>query len=123
MELEALGPEARRRVIRAVRDGTAVEDPEEAAAAVTLAREVLAVAPDERALWLRLLLGLLVALPLIAFWWLGEGFSLVRVVIPLAVVTGMALAGAWRAPLRGRRRRERAARAERLNLWVAGQQD
>ena len=123
MELEALGPEARRRVIRAVRKGTAVEDPEEAAAAVALAREVQAVPPDERALWLRLLLGLLIALPLIAFWWLGEGFSLVRVVIPLAVVTGMALAGAWRAPLPGQRRRERAGRAERLNLRVAGQRD
>jgi hypothetical protein len=80
MELEALGPDARRRVIRAVRKGTMVEDPEEAAAAVTLAREVQAVPPDERALRLRLLLP-------------------------------------------GQRRRERAARAERLNLRVAGQRD
>ena len=123
MELQALGPEARRRVIRAVRHGTAVEDPEEAAAAVALARQVQAVPPDERALWQRLLIGLALALPLIVLWWVAKGFDLVRVVTPLAVGIGMAVAGAWYAPLPGRRRRERAARAERLNLQVAGRDD
>jgi hypothetical protein len=38
MDLQALGPEARRRVIQAVRKGTAVEDPVEARAAVAHAR-------------------------------------------------------------------------------------
>jgi hypothetical protein len=40
MELEALGPQARRRVIRAVRKGAAVEDRAEARAAVAHARWV-----------------------------------------------------------------------------------
>jgi hypothetical protein len=69
MELEALGPEARRRVIRAVRKGAAVEDPAEARAAVAHARWVQALPPPDRSrrsLRSRLLLALLGASVLIA---------------------------------------------------------
>jgi hypothetical protein len=79
MDLHALAPDARRRVIRAVRKGAAVQDPEEAAAAVGLARWVQALPPPEPMLWPRLGFALLLVVPLVVtFSVLGPGFSPTR---------------------------------------------
>ena len=121
MELEALGPEARRRVIRAVRKGTAVEDPAEAMAAVAHARWVQALPPPERSqrsLRSRVLLALLGASILIViFWWKGGDVPPGSAAVVL-VVGALPLAQRWWESVQYRRRRDNAAAASDLPVGL-----
>ena len=122
MELQSLTPEARRRVIRAVRKGAAVEDPTEARAAVAHARWVRALPPPERSrrsLRSRVLLALLgVSILIAVFWWKGGDIPPGSAAVVL-VVGALPLAQRWWESMQNRRRRENAAAAERRNAAVA----
>lgn len=115
-ELSSLPPEGRRRVARAVSKGSALSDPEEARAAVVLARQVQERTPRPRP-WTRRRLVVVAAVALAAAVFAG-GISrqvLMGVAAPLLVVGVVLLNEGLNA-----RRLALAKSAERRNAQATG---